>query len=304
MKICFGRKRYIRVHSCKGFTNKKLAVGVLMVCACLMIRGFGCPDSMTFMTGGLPVSRMLSAAAAETAAAAQNTGLKDSVQKGSIITFGRYEQDNVPGNGQEPIDWMVLEVQEGKCLLLSKYGLDVLPYNSKKKGVSWENCSLRKWLNNDFLYTAFTAEERSAILLTNVDNSSPHRFSDWKSEGGPNTQDYIYLLSVEEGISYFELIRDNTVSNMKAKCAPTEYAIQRGVYIPPEDTIGTVEGKKSGSWWLRSPGRKQTYAAGVGGLGNLGTDSVDTKDNAVRPCLWLNLNAGIADTLQITAPAE
>lgn len=30
---------------------------------------------------------------------------------GSIVTFGRYEQDGNPDNGQEKIEWIVLDVQ-------------------------------------------------------------------------------------------------------------------------------------------------------------------------------------------------
>ena len=35
-------------------------------------------------------------------------------EKGDTVTFGRYEQDNNPGNGPEPIDWIVLRLPRGE----------------------------------------------------------------------------------------------------------------------------------------------------------------------------------------------
>lgn len=225
-----------------------------------------------------------------------------SVKPGSTIAMGHYEQDNNFENSTENIEWIVLVAQGNRCLLLSKYGLDVLPYNKEKKSVTWETCSLRTWLNNDFLYLAFTPEERSAILLTEVDNGYSQCYAKWNAKGGNSTQDYLYLLSYMEAANYFDLRNDSNTDNIRAKCAPTAYAIQKGAYIPPEVSIGTTEGKRAGSWWLRSPGSKQNTAAGVGGRGNLGYDNVNTNDNAVRPCFWLNLDSEIIRELAITAP--
>ena len=214
-----------------------------------------------------------------------------SVEPGSTISIGHYEQDNNFDNGPEPVEWIVLEAQGNRYMLISKYGLDVVPYNKEKKSVTWETCSLRNWLNNDFLYSAFTSEERNAILLAEVDNDRFQCYAKWDTKGGNNTQDYLFLLSYDEASYYFDLSHDSNSDNIQAKCAPTAYAIQKGVYIPPEVTIGTAEGKRAGSWWLRSPGKKQDTAAGVGGHGRLGYDNVNTNDNAVRPCFWLDLNS-------------
>ena len=95
-----------------------------------------------------------------------------SVAVGDICYFGAYEQDNDLTNGKEPIEWLVLDVQGDKALLLSKYGLDAKPYNTTYADVTWETCTLRKWLNDDFLKTAFSEDEQKAILTTEVDNSA------------------------------------------------------------------------------------------------------------------------------------
>ena len=89
----------------------------------------------------------------------------EEVKRDDVIVFGRYEQDNDLGNGPEPIEWIVLDTQDGKALLLSKYGLDAVPYNDDNNSAgTWETCTLRTWLNDTFLNAAFTQEEVEASL--------------------------------------------------------------------------------------------------------------------------------------------
>lgn len=61
---------------------------------------------------------------------------------GNIVTFGCYEQDNNLSNDAEAIEWIVLDVQDKKCLLLSKYGLDAKPYNAEYTATTWEKCTI------------------------------------------------------------------------------------------------------------------------------------------------------------------
>lgn len=84
---------------------------------------------------------------------------------GNVVTYGHYEQDNDTANGKEPIEWVVLDVQGDKALLISKYGLDVRPYNTEYNHVTWEECTLRTWLNDTFLNAAFTPEGQQGFLL-------------------------------------------------------------------------------------------------------------------------------------------
>ena len=50
---------------------------------------------------------------------------------GDIVTFGTYEQDNDSSNGQESIEWQVVDISDGKALLVSRYVLDNIEYNEK-----------------------------------------------------------------------------------------------------------------------------------------------------------------------------
>jgi len=214
--------------------------------------------------------------------AAEKPLREDFEKKGNIVKFGHYEQDNNLDNGSEEIEWIVLDVQEGKSLLLSKYGLDAKPYNTSLSNVTWETCTLRSWLNNDFLKMAFTAKEQSSILITMVDNSE--RYSGHRSDGGNNTQDQIFLLSSREAFDlYFE-------SNDARMCAPTDYAKSQGTY-----TFNgyKVNGQSAGWWWVRSPGYFQYYAAFVNNEGSFRSHSVRSDSGCVRPAFWINLESDI-----------
>ena len=223
-------------------------------------------------------------------AAAREAKLAPYKTVGSIVSFGQYEQDNNIGNGPEEIEWIVLDVQDGKSLLLSRYGLDAKPYNTEWKAITWEECSLRAWMNNDFLKSAFTPTEQSAILLTAVDNSKSQGYSDWKTNGGNNTQDLLFLLSYAEANKYLGVTYSDS-NNTKSRVAPTAYAKAQGAYT--DDNNKTADGEAAGWWWLRSPGINQNIAAYVRDGGSLLDCSVILESVVVRPAFWLNLESDI-----------
>ena len=68
---------------------------------------------------------------------------KPTLAVNEIVTFGKYEQDGLRSNGAEAIEWLVLDVQEDKALLLSRYALDSMPYHDNYKAVTWETSDLR-----------------------------------------------------------------------------------------------------------------------------------------------------------------
>ena len=209
---------------------------------------------------------------------------EDFSKVGNIVRFGHYEQDNDLDNGQEEIEWIVLDVQEGKSLLISKYGLDAKPYNTSYASVTWETCTLRNWLNSDFLKAAFTAQEQSAMLATKVDNSKNQGYGVNKTTGGKNTQDQIFLLSYHEAFDlYFK--NDDT-----RECAPTKYTEAQGAFI---SSTNKVNGRGAGWWWLRSPGNYQNVAATVDSGGARGNSGVSNASGCIRPAFWINLESDL-----------
>ncbi len=209
------------------------------------------------------------------------------LEAGSTLTFGHYEQDNDLSNGTEPIEWLVLDVQDHRALLLSRYGLDAKPYHEVYADITWENCSLRRWLNDEFINTAFTAREQTGILTTAVDNSRSQGY--WDTDGGNNTQDQIFLLSYAEASKYLGVtLTDN---NTKSRVAPTAYAVKRRAWT--DNNYKTADNTDAGWWWLRSPGSDQVSASYVLADGSLGYYNVNCDIAVVRPALWINLESDI-----------
>lgn len=193
---------------------------------------------------------------------------------GDYVFFGAYEQDNNTSNGQEYIEWLVLEVKGGKALVISKYALDCQQYNTSYTNVTWETCTLRKWLNNDFINAAFSADERTMIPTVTV---SADKNPDYSTNPGNATQDQVFLLSITEVNKYFS-------SDSARQCKPTDYAVANGAW---ESDSGNCW------WWLRSPGSHPIRAAYVGSFGDIRENGhrVHKDDRAVRPALWIDLNS-------------
>lgn len=199
---------------------------------------------------------------------------------GDIVYFGTYEQDNDTTNGKEDIEWLVLAKEKNRVLVISDKALDCQPYNSSyTEEVTWEKCSLRKWLNNDFINAAFTAEERAKIPTVMV---STDKNPEYDTDPGNATKDRVFLLSIVEVEKYFP-------SNEARKCVPTEYAISNGAYTSDSYTKG---GKATCWWWLRSPGYNRFDAASVNMYGNVDEEGshVNNDTYAVRPAMWITID--------------
>lgn len=208
---------------------------------------------------------------------------------GNYVTFGTYPQTKA-GNDATPIEWLVLARDGNKALLISRYALDVQPYNKDYTSVTWETCTLRTWLNGTFYNKAFSSAEQAAILTTNVDNSKSQCYSGWNASGGNNTQDKVFLLSYAEANKYFDVENwqnNGATDNVKSRVAPTVYAIAQGAFTYSYDK--TADSTDAGWWCLRSPGNYQDRAAGVDTVGSLGNSSVSSVSGSVRPALWVNI---------------
>lgn len=201
-----------------------------------------------------------------------------SVSVGDILPFGHYEQDNVKSNGKEVIEWMVLDIQGNRALLLSCYALDSKPYNKATVSVTWESSDIRKWLNGEFLDAAFSETDQKSILTTELDNSKAQGNYKWDVIGGNNTEDKVFLLSYQDIEKYFDDETDRV-------CMPTNYAVAMGADIRELDDGIT----KSGCWWLRSPGQESKQAALVNYYGTRYTNIVSNGYLSVRPALWVAL---------------
>ncbi|MBD5486336.1 MAG: hypothetical protein HDR18_12585 [Lachnospiraceae bacterium] len=188
----------------------------------------------------------------------------------SWITFGSYEQDNDLTNGAEPIEWRILKEEEGRILLLSRYGLDAQFYNDTDEDVTWETCTLREWLNGEFYNTAFDEEEKNLIESTYIETAdNPDAYPN--TMGGNPTVDLLFLLSGEEAEEYLQLY---------ATVQATEYAMAKGGYTGNNNMARA---------WLRSPGGAQNGAQIITAKGTVDTagDYNSLICNAVCPAMWV-----------------
>ena len=233
---------------------------------------------------------------------------------GDTVLFGRYEQDNNPDNGPEPIEWMVLAADgdQGRALLVSRYALDAHQYHRRLEDTSWEDCTLRTWLNDEFFNTAFNGDEQSAVPVTDVDNGPGQGATLWGTvDGGNSTRDRVFLLS------YHEVFDQYFSTETQRICTPTKYAVAQGALEMPfvgltdlstsyAALIGALSpdiirqpagesGRVTSLWWLRTPGpqKNMAFIVNIDGSGfSSFAYNVDCIDVSVRPALWVDYRSG------------
>lgn len=221
------------------------------------------------------------------------------------IYFGTYFQSN--GSTKEPVKWRVLSNGNQQLFLLSDQNLEVFQYHTEQENVTWETSTIRSWLNgygasanaggsngtdytgDNFLNAAFSAGEQRAIATTTVVNDEN---TDYGTDGGNNTTDRVFLLSIEEtdNRNYFPQFSSSRYSTN------TAYVADGGKL-----GISMAEAGEGDWWWLRSPGSNNTMAAFIeedGGDVYEG-NPVNNKGAAVRPAFNLDL-----DDVLFTSAAE
>lgn len=168
-------------------------------------------------------------------------------QEGDIVTFGLNN-----------LKWRVLSKKEKKVLLITEYSVGNQPYHETEEGITWENCSLRKWLNEDFYDEKFSDAEKKLIRKQKLSNINDPEYG---TDAGNDTEDKVFLLNLKEAKKYFSSNADRS--------------------------IGEV-------WWLRSPGAtsdgaKIVFSGGDFVEGNYTYAAVDVSF-AVRPSLWVKIS--------------
>ena len=189
-----------------------------------------------------------------------------------IINGSKYHKTENDYFKYEPIKWRVLRYENSEAFLLSEAILDSQPYHSENEEIDWEKSSIRAWLNNEFINKAFSDEENKAINtveLINKDNSK------YGTQGGKNTSDKLFLLSLSEVDGTEESKEYGFWDKKTRKCKNDNFS---------EETY---------FWWLRSPGNSSHDAAGVyyyGWVFGYGYD-VQELTGGIRPALYLNLSS-------------
>ena len=170
-------------------------------------------------------------------------------KQGDIVHFGNY-------NDQD-IEWIVLEKQDDKVLVLSKNTLVNKRYHESNSNVTWESCTLREWLNSEFISEAFNSKEE---LLINVTKVTADKNPTYDTNPGEDQEDKIFLLSIKETEKYLK-----TSEERMYEC---QY-----------------------SWWLRTSGDCLNAAAIVSPRGVLEMRGYTVNTSfGISPAMWINLN--------------
>lgn len=193
---------------------------------------------------------------------------------GSYLSFGCYPQGI---NGEiKPIEWQVLQTEQDKMLLISKYGLDNSCFHNVEEETNWEKCSLRSWLNRNFYNTAFTKLQQKQILATDIVVEESE-----VSHDRHTVQDHIFLLSLHEAkriLGYSSSKSSNSYAGIEV-CEPTDYVVRfRKAWI--------VDG--SVCWWLRSNGTIDSRAAYVERDYPDSAGEEIYEEYGVRPAMWIS----------------
>ena len=193
------------------------------------------------------------------------------------VLFGSYEQNGDAANGKEPIEWLVLARDGDKALLLSKYALDhqsFMPfYEPVTEPFTWENCSLRQWLNSTFLNAAFSAEEQRRLLTTTVITAPGGRKV---SENLFTTEDRVFLLSDTEVYAYFS-------SEAATVTDYTAYALSEDPWA------GNATAPAPAIWWLRTTDGGN-HPDSVYTRGGVGEGARSYEGEYVRPAIWVDMS--------------
>ena len=173
----------------------------------------------------------------------------------------------------KPIKWIVLQAENKEAFLLSDVILDKQAYNTDFEYITWEESSLRAWLNEKFINRAFSDEEKGKINITEIVNQDNPKYG---SEDGRNTSDKIFLLSLSEVSGKKDGKKYGFLNDDTRRCYTNSFS-----------------NMQAASWWLRSSGDNNGAAIDVDaiwgwivGYGNLISDT-----GGVRPALHLNLSS-------------
>ncbi len=186
--------------------------------------------------------------------------------KKDIITFGKY-------------NWRVLDLKGDRALIITETIIELRWYHKAFAEITWAGCELRKYLNNEFCLN-FSGDEQARIIA--IKNRNPDN-SWFKTKGGIDTTDHIFLLSLEDVCEYFG------DSSVKLRNKDSQrWAID-------DENNGKRQAKYDFHWWrLRSPGYYGRTAASVSANGNVyirgnGVYGRPRDGGGVRPALWLKL---------------
>ena len=209
-----------------------------------------------------------------------------SARPGDILTFGTYPQ-TAGGTDRTPIKWRVLQNSGNELFILSAYILDCKRYHAEYTDITWRDCDLRKWLNDEFYNAAFKAAEKGIVKTTCCTDNG---------EGRPDTEDRVFLLGIAELKELTDILGKDLRRAVGTEFARVKKSDGCHLYVydkSVEDNYVTDEnGEKHGCswWWLRTQLGEPSRATFVGTRASIRSyGRVNRIPYGVRPALNLDL---------------
>ncbi|SDD15593.1 hypothetical protein SAMN02799630_02264 [Paenibacillus sp. UNCCL117] len=215
------------------------------------------------------------------------------LKPGEWLTFGTYPQS--ADGGESAIQWRVLQNSGSELFVLSEYILDCKRYHGKTADlkwrdsmeITWHDCDLREWLNDEFYNAAFHAAEKQFIPATVCTDNG---------EGCPDTADKVFLLSAAEIKALTEVHGKELRRAAGTAFAKTKKPDGCSLYVydkTNKDNYIVRDGEEAGCswWWLRTQGNKPSRAFFIGpgcSIRSYGNNSID--GYGVRPALKINFS--------------
>ena len=200
---------------------------------------------------------------------AEYTSQLEALRKADVmdeVLWGHFETD--PSRlGRERLSWIVIEKDEDKVCLLSKYGIAGGAFHRKHEAVSWSECDLRRRLNSEEFTGIFSRYEKRHLL--------------------PVDGDLLTLLSLDRLKKLFPAQNERL-------CAATESARKGGVNA---DRLSHYDIWFDTSycyswWWLRDSSDAESVTAPIvemDGLIREAEKPVNKPSGAIRPVVWLSM---------------
>ena len=232
------------------------------------------------------------------------TGMQSTKTSSSQAQNG-YETETTYWFRYRPLQWRVIDAKKG--ILLCETIIDSRPMNDyvlesgtdeygetafwgdagkTRYANDYAQSDLRRWLNNDFLNTAFSPEEQAVLTYTKLDNSADDSVSR-SGYGSDTTNDRVFLLSYAEAQNAAYGFTDNDSRMAKG----SGYAKCQGLAVTSSYS----------PWLLRSPGNSSRNVILVNYKGKLFTSNYSyAADHGIRPAISVDMNAFSALTQEHT----
>jgi hypothetical protein len=208
---------------------------------------------------------------------------------GDAVEYGSF-------NGA-PIQWQALAVdtENNKALLVTTEIIAYWVFYGQDEQATWETSTVRAWLNSDFFNAAFNAQQKEILLESDVANPANAGIG-----GNANTQDWVFLLSLDEVSALFP---SDAARAAKFNASPSQIeALARAIsdagnndnwaskqtYDQVLADLTSFNGTTD-KWWLRTSGGDQDRAECVSYDGSLGSSSLVKQLQGVRPAIWVDI---------------